>query len=830
MQSSTRLLKATVLVTGALFLGVSSAQASPQDSSASRAAAAPSPSVKVLNSSQNAVTGSGVRLRVSLSGPGVVQLSLKVRTFDEGTRSLGPSKTIRFGRAGGRTVTVRASDAQRLAARGCSAREVLASARSGKRTARASAEMTRQSAACQLAPVDLSRAAACDFIAQPKEGMCLMPFPNDFYTTADPSTNTGKRLNFSAVAMPKNVSNKPIDPTTYSQSDGFSQGQSIVLKVPGIETAEAVEVNGFVPLSTLSRYSEPDQKAVVIDAKTGERWPIWVEIDANASTPEEAAVLITPAVNFDEKGRYIVALRNLVDGEGNELEAPNAFRYYRDDIPSDQNQVNQRRKHFESIFSSLKKAGVKRSELYLAWDFTVASNENNYRRAIHMRDEAFATLGDTTMADNIRQGTSPAFTVTNVTDINGPQTKRRVRGTYTVPCFLEPSCAPGGTMNLDENGLPQRNGDYQAKFTCIIPQVGLTGPNPPKLRPFVFGHGLLGAADQVQGSINPDLAQKHAMIACATDEIGMASEDSGEVVLALGDLSRFKVVPDRLQQGLLTGLFLARLMYHPGGLGTDPAFQNASDESVIRNDNVYYMGASQGGIMGGALTAISPDFIQSALVVGAMNYSTLLTRSSNWPTYGRFLGSAYRNELSHPLLLSLIQILWDRGEPNGYAHVMTDNPPPNTPEHNIILHVALGDHQVTNFASDVQARTVGLKTPAGIDPVRWPNYEAMWNIPRIAPNEYPYRGSSIVYWDGGPYRLNPNNLAQDIGTGVPPYANVPPDGRWEDPHGAPRGASGPVTMIDTFFQPNGYIENICGGNPCRADDWDGNFNAIIPVP
>jgi hypothetical protein len=836
LHSFTGRFAAFVIVSSALLFGAAGAHAAPEDASTSKRAKSAVPAVKVLNASQNAVTGKGVQVRVSLNGPGVVRLKLEVKTFENGTRSLAPSRTIRFGRAGGKTVTVRASATQRQAAEGCMARTVIAAARTGKRSARATADMRRQRAACRLAPVDLSRATACDFIAQPKEGMCLMPFPNDYYTVKDPSRNTGKRISFSAAGMPRNVSSKPIDPTTYSESDGFSQGQGIVLKVPGIGTAEDVTANDFVPLSTLSRYTEPNQKAVVIDVKTGKRWPIWVEIDANSSTPESAALLISPSVNFNERGRYIVALRNLVDAEGNELEAPNAFRYYRDSIPSSESRINQRRKHFEGIFGTLRKAKIKRSELYLAWDFTVASNENNYRRAIHMRDEAFASLGDTTMADNIRQGDAPAFTVSNVTDINGSQTKRRVRGTYTVPCFLEPNCGPGGTMNLDGNGLPQRNGDYQAKFTCIIPQVGLTGVDPPKLRPFVFGHGLLGAADQVQGSINPDLAQDHSMIACATDEIGMASEDVSEVVLALGDLSRFKVVPDRLQQGLLTGLFLARLMYHPDGLGTHRAFQdgdgeNTDGESVIRNDNVYYMGASQGGIMGGALTAISPDFIQSALVVGAMNYSTLLTRSSNWPTYGTFLGNAYTNELSHPLLLNMIQMLWDRGEPNGYAHVMTDNPPPNTPEHNVILHVALGDHQVTNFASDVQARTVGMKTPAGgIDPVRWPDYEAMWNIPRIGGDEYPYRGSSIVYWDGGPYRLNPNNLSQEIGTGVPPYANIPPNDDWEDPHGAPRGASGPVTMIDTFFQPDGYIEDICGGDPCRSDDWDGDFSAVIPVP
>ena len=42
----------------------------------------------------------------------------------------------------------------------------------------------------------------------------------------------------------------------------------------------------------------PDAPVVVIDATTGERWPIWIEIDSNATTPEETAVLIHPAKNF----------------------------------------------------------------------------------------------------------------------------------------------------------------------------------------------------------------------------------------------------------------------------------------------------------------------------------------------------------------------------------------------------------------------------------------------------------------------------------------------------------------------------------------------------
>ena len=449
-----------------------------------------------------------------------------------------------------------------------------------------------------------------------------------------------------------------------------------------------------------------------------------------------------------------------------------------------------------------------------------------------MRDEAFKVLGDTTMADKVVQGDAPAFTITNPNagGLNG-NIARHIKGTYTVPCFLAPNCEPGGLLDLDSNGMPKRHGDYQAKFECIVPPVGVTGANPPKLRPMVFGHGLLGTASQVTGSIGPNLAQDHSMISCATDEIGMASEDLPNVASALTNLSTFSVVPDRLQQGLINELFLARLMYHPGGLGTDTNFQYLGD-SVIRNDHVYYLGASQGAIMGGPLTALSPDFTQSGMVVGGMNYSNLLNRSSDWPAYGVIFEASYPDELEQPLALNLVQMLWDRGEPNGYAHRMTDNPPPNTPKHRINLIVAVGDHQVSNFTSDIWARTAGFATnQGGINDTRWPNYDDLWNVKRLKPAEYPYTGSSITYYDTGPYRTNPLDPAGDnIGTGVPPIPNLAPNPQWEDPHGAPRGAAGPVEMLNTFYDPNGYIMDLCGGEACIGSGWDGNFGAVIPAP
>ena len=153
---------------------------------------------------------------------------------------------------------------------------------------------------------------------------------------------------------------------------------------------------------------------------------------------------------------------------------------------------------------------------------------------------------------------------------------------------------------------------------------------------------------------------------------------------------------------------------------------------MIDTSHLYYDGNSQGGIMGGALTALSPDFTRAALGVAAMRYSLLLPRSVDFDQFAALLYPSYPDELSRPLILSLIQMLWDRGEPNGYAHRMTTNPLARHP-------AAPGADQRrprrpsgVNFASDVEARTIGASTHVPIlDPGRWPNVDVLFGVPPI---------------------------------------------------------------------------------------------------
>src|SRR3546814_6740372 len=93
--------------------------------------------------------------------------------------------------------------------------------------------------------------------------------------------------------------------------------------------------------------------------------------------------------------------------------------------------------------------------------------------------------------------------------------------------------------------------------------------------------------------------------------------------------------------------------------------------------------------------------LAGVLGVPGMNYSTLLQRSVDFDTYAAFLYASYQNSLDQAMVLSLIQMLWDRSEANGYAaHLRADNPLPNTSPKRVLLHPSFGDHPVSMYRSE----------------------------------------------------------------------------------------------------------------------------------
>jgi len=70
-------------------------------------------------------------------------------------------------------------------------------------------------------------------------------------------------------------------------------------------------------------------------------------------------------------------------------------------------------------------------------------------------------------------------------------------------------------------------------------------------------------------------------------------------------------------------------------------------------------------------------------------------RSVDFDIYKIFLDMGYPDPFVQLVALNVIQMLWDRGETNGYAQHLTRTPYPHTPRHTVLLLGAVGDHQVS---------------------------------------------------------------------------------------------------------------------------------------
>ncbi len=635
---------------------------------------------------------------------------------------------------------------------------------------------------------------------------CLLPFPDNLYTKRDRSTPTGIRVNLPAAAMPVNTSGAQMSTAEYDRNDGFSPGSAIVLHVSGLDNAAAFAKTNPVGLRDMSAAFKKNQPIVVIDQATGRRQLIYAELDANATTPQTTDLMVVPGKEFTEGHTYIVALRDLRNASGHVLRAPAWFEKLRDGRRLPRNERSQRAR-YAKIFKALKRAKIRRGNLYEAWNFTVGSEKSLTSRLLSIRNNAFSQLGDNHLADGKVQGRAPSYSVTGNTMLT-PQL-RDVQGTFQVPCYLV-TCGPTATTGFHysssrPDALPtQSPGNVAtAQFECIVP-TSATPSNPARIS--LYGHGLLGSRDEVTDSWVQALATNYNMAFCATDWWGLAEGDTALAVSAIGNLNLFPNLVDRLQQGVLNFLYLGRLMDNPQGFASNPAFQSGG-HSVINTSNLFYDGNSQGGIEGGLTTAVSPDIRRAVLGVTGIDYGNMLIqRSTDFASFKALLDAAYPDPSLYPVITDLIQQVWDRGDPDGYAPQMTTHPLPDSPTHTVLMQIAYGDFQVSMYAGAAEARTIGASAyePA-LDPERSVDRNLFYGIPAIG--HFPFNGSAVEIWDSGAGRVQ-----------APPLGNIPPTAGSNniDPHEDPRKTPAAQEQISDFLQPGGSVVNVCGGSPCHT--------------
>jgi hypothetical protein len=609
-------------------------------------------------------------------------------------------------------------------------------------------------ASCSSAPEPVPVPDGCDPLV-PEH--CGFPFPNDFWRDAS------GHVVFGANTLPVPTMGKPIDPNALAWRDGFSAGELAMTYLPGA-TATGLPDEDHIADSVVAASSP----TVLMEADTGELVPHFSEVDASTFHEDDQALMIHPAMRLKDATRYIVAVRSVVDATGAVIPPSAAFQALRDGRTTDDAPLEALRPHYEELFAKLAAAGIDRASLQMAWDYTTASQSTVTSDLLTMRDDALATVG--------AQG--PSYTITKVEDAPNQYLAKRLHGLMTVPLYLNrPDVGDDERLVRDASGKPMQNGTAQYPFVVLIPPSATPSNPAPILQ---NGHGLLGSLDEGTDSYFAQTCAQYNYIGVAVDWIGMAHDDSATMVdTATQDVGIFHGAVDRQQQGFVNALLAMRMMM--GSLSTDPELEQ-NGQSIVDTTRRFYRGDSQGGIFGTTYMSITTDVERGYLGEPGMPYELLLDRSQDFSPFKLLIRGSFPNGLDQRLVQALLQLEWDRSEPDGYAELLA-------PTHRVLIAAALGDHQVTPLGAHVIARTIGAKN--------------------LAPVNREVYGISD---DPGPITQGSAIVEYDFGLPKAPLTNVPATAG-DDPHGAVRFLQPDMDQIDEFFK-NGDIKPFCDG-PCN---------------
>ena len=603
---------------------------------------------------------------------------------------------------------------------------------------------------------------------------CMLPFPSDGFLLEDNSTVTGLRVNYAENTLPVSGSLSNSGESVHIESlnllDGMSPSTQIMTAFSTLPNLTGVADQYSIGLSM-----EAGHATTLLNLDTGEKVAHWVETDARADDDSATIVFIRTLRSLEPNTAYGIGISGL------SVTPSVAFQAILDGQQTDAPDVESRQESMAALIQSLNESGHDIENLKDAWQFHTASLDSIVGPTLSMRADALGRLGN----DGI------GCTVETVDDdwMNDSDLDfRRIKGTYTVPQYLEWQNPPS-KISTDANGTPQFVENAEIPFTLVIPQVLADKNESGPL--VVFGHGFLGDGRSAVSSWAIGWMEEYEVAMVATDIHGWSGTDIDTVFMGLANPEYFEHQSDRLQQMLVNQMALARTFK---GVCSDLAELHYNGTNLVDSSDVHYMGYSLGGIYGAGITGFSPDIDRAALWVGGSGFSTFIERSTNYVTFsdGFILPQAYPQRNDRALLIAVCQQMWDASDAETWLRFAESGYGDEIQPFNILSTISVNDAQVPGLSSDRAARTAGIPmlngsmmTPYGIDMV-----------------DGPINGSAIVYWDGGYDGMPDTNAAPPLGDA-----------------GLAHNEIAPITQVNSMvedFLLTGIINDTCNGS-CTFD-------------
>lgn len=645
-----------------------------------------------------------------------------------------------------------------------------------------------------LEPLDVKE--GCQPLLAGSHADCLLPYPSDFFRVPDDTMPTGFRVELSSEAKLVTDAGDSADVNDWKKTDGFSRTPPI-LAVLGQE----LSADGLVGIfDDYGATTSAASRTLILDAETGAFVPHFTDLDPRATDPLRQALILRPVVGLEERRRYIVALQGITGPDGKAVPAPEGFRRLLDGTTAQDPALDALAARYnDEIFAPLTEAGVSPEGLQLAWDFTTGSDASVLDDMLRARELALEALA----------AVPPVITIDFVDDDNPePDLWRKVYGKIEGPLVMEDPY-PGAKLARDDAGRVRLNGRVSFDFTAIVPACVRDSYEPGLV--VEFGHGFFGTRDEVESGATRRILERTCSVGFAVNWWGMSTEDVGVVIGALGEqVWSTLAFSERVPQGMVNWLALTAAI--DGALKTDPAFTRSLEPGapgVVEDPNspgttnagaplydaerIHFVGISQGHILGGVLSAVSPRISRSVLHVGGAAFTQMMFRAKPFEPFLGVLRLAVEDPLEQQKVTASFQRHFDPIDPALYARFLVEDelpfgPPGGASERRVLVQLGIGDTSVPNFASLLHGRMIGVPA-VGPQPVPLFGFDEV---------DGPHEGSGLATFDLG---VDPSFAA----LAEPPAEET-------IVHGSLRGRDAVLEQMRGFLQ-DGVIVHPCDG-PC----------------
>ena len=599
---------------------------------------------------------------------------------------------------------------------------------------------------------------------------CMLPFPSDVFLVDDETTNTGKRISYSANTLPSSGTVSPIEIPILNQLDGASPNTQIM-------TAFMTEpdVSDLAGQYSIGKSLESGHSTAIINQLTGELIPHWVELDIRSEEEQPTIIHMRTIEALEHNTKYVVLLSGLKDIQNNSINAPEGFAALRDNLITNSPDIENRRGDFQELFSWItENTDYTISTLQTAWSFHTSSTESIIGPLLSMRNDALERTGDgigCTIESN-----------SEVLDNDGNTSHWLITGTFTAPQYTESFFPPALIRRTSvDDRTPVFVENREIPFWLVMPNSAVELQEPASLT--VWGHGFLGNGNTSGLS---DWSNENNIAMIGTSFYGWADDDFTSLEYAVLNMHYFQHQAERLEQAMINQVVMIKTFM---GICSDlPEYYSNEDFKLIDTTNPTYTGYSNGALRGPSIIGLSPDLDRGVLWAGGSSFSHIIERCTQYDRFYFIFASefGYENQIDRAVAMSVMQSLWDSTETDTFLSLREEGYLDEIEPFELMTLFSITDLQISNISSSRMMMTGGIPllnsstiTPYGLTIV-----------------EEGHVGSVGVFFDGG-------------------YIHAPEGNEYgQEPHPAHNAIGAlPIAREMAFhFLSTGSVVDTCEGN------------------